>query len=413
MFKEQYRRLKEIGCGAFGSAYLVQRRDTKDVFHVAKTIKLPHLSEEEQETAQQEARYLQQLSHPNIIAYVACLLEERRLHIIMEYADRGDLAAKILRRREEQRPFSESSVMRYFVQIAQALEHIHAHQLLHRDIKPQNIFLAGPEEQVKVGDFGVARVIDQSRAAHTQIGTPHYMSPEVINTEGYGTKSELWSLGVVAYELMALHVPFKAPSLPGIALQIVGATPEPLPTRYAAALRCTTMSLLEKEPQQRPTLKELLRSPRSGGSSSNAWAHEVKHALQKLQQSADAIPSKALPEEASSRARVRPTSAPQESHSCASSRPSSAPQTARSSAGERNPAASRQIRSNSLAGASSVASEGALCGPAGMPSNRRRSSTPAGTVLAVDSRKRSATKAENALVQRANRPSERMVFCGA
>lgn len=277
-FREQYKRLKELGSGAFGSAFLVQRRDAKDVLHVAKIIKLPHLSEKEREAAQREAQYLEQVSHPNIIGYVTSFLEEKRLHIIMEFADRGDLADKIRRRREATRPLSELSVMRYFVQLAQALEHIHGLRILHRDLKPMNVFLSGPDEQVKLGDFGVARVIDSAtHGAQTQIGTPHYLPPEVINMQSYGTSSDLWSLGVVTYELMAFRVPFSAPSLPAVALQICGAVPEPLPERYSQPLRQTVFGLLEKEPRRRPALGELLRAPRGAG---DAWAAAVRRQCQ-------------------------------------------------------------------------------------------------------------------------------------
>lgn len=280
MLREQYRRLKELGNGSFGTVYLVQHRHDKAVFHVAKTIKLTHLSDKERELALQEASYLQKVSHPNVISYVTCFLEEKRLHIIMEYADKGDLGQKIRRRRDDNRTFSESGVMRYIVQLALALQHIHGHNILHRDVKPTNIFLTGHDEEVKLGDFGVARIIDSfTHGAETQIGTPHYLPPEVINMEKYGTSSELWSLGVVMYELMTLHVPFNAPSLPGIAMQICGADPAPLPTQYSNPLRRTTLDLLDKVPGQRPTLTEVLRGPRS---ENDLWAVAVRRQRDKL-----------------------------------------------------------------------------------------------------------------------------------
>jgi len=289
MFREQYKRIKELGSGSFGTVYLVQHRDDKDVLHVAKTIKLPHISDKEREAALHEASYLQKVSHPNVIAYVTCFLEEKRLHIVMEYADKGDLGRKIKRRRDESRPLSESSVMRYVVQLALALEHVHSHKILHRDVKPMNIFLTGPDEKVKLGDFGVARIIDsQTHGAETQIGTPYYLPPEVLNMEKYGNSSELWALGVVMYELMALHVPFNAPSLPGVAMQICGADPAPLPRDYSKAMRHTTLELLNKVPAKRPGLKDLLRSPQS---ESDVWAVAVRRQREKLIAAGDETPS--------------------------------------------------------------------------------------------------------------------------
>ncbi|OLP82772.1 Serine/threonine-protein kinase Nek8 [Symbiodinium microadriaticum] len=87
---------------------------------------------------------------------------------------------------------------------------------------------------VKLGDFGISRVLDSSTAgAQTTIGTPHYLSPEMVNNEAYGTRSDLWSLGVVTYELAALRVPFAGSSLPAVAMKIMGADPDPLPERYS------------------------------------------------------------------------------------------------------------------------------------------------------------------------------------
>jgi len=293
-------------------------------------VKLSHLSDAQQRAALREAKYLGRLMHPNVIAYVTSLLEERKLHIIMEYADRGDLADKIQRRRDDQRPISEPSIMCYFIEIAQALEYVHKCNILHRDVKPKNIFLTGPDEQVKLGDFGVARIFDEAQAAHTQIGTPYYIAPEVLNMDGYGTKSELWSLGVIAYELMALRVPFKAPSLPGIAMAICGATPEPPPQSYSKALRRTTMLLLEKEPEARPALKDLLRTPRDEG---DLWALEVNRIRRKLQPSVSrdsSTDSEQQQRGSVSGARRRCETAPQEG---CMSQPGAAPTTARGSTG--------------------------------------------------------------------------------
>lgn len=297
MFKDQYKRLKELGTGAFGSAFLVQKRDDKGILHVAKSIRLPSLSQQEREAALREAECLKKVSHPNVIAYIGCFLEEKKLHIIMEYADRGDLGQKILRRREESRPISESTILRYFVQLAGALEHIHFLNILHRDVKPMNIFLVGREEQVKLGDFGIARVLDsQTQGAQTQIGTPHYLPPEVINNEKYSTSAELWSFGVVLYELMALHVPFHGATLPAVAMRICGASPAPLPTSFSRVLRETVLELLDKEPARRPTLRHLLRQPRHD---QDAWALAVQRQMEKIRRSKSEEVSGGKSEEAS------------------------------------------------------------------------------------------------------------------
>lgn len=228
---------------------------------VAKEVRISHLTEKQKEGALAESKVLQLMKHSNIISHIDTFMEGARLYIVMEYADGGDLAAKIKDRKDgphgEVLRFQECEVMFVFVQIVLALQHIHAQNVLHRDLKPLNIFLTR-QGVVKLGDFGIARVIDNSVGAQTTIGTPHYLSPEICNSEPYGTKSDLWSLGVVTYELAALRVPFHGTSLPAVALQIIGADPEPLPESYSADLSQIVFGLLDKMPQKRPRLDRVL-----------------------------------------------------------------------------------------------------------------------------------------------------------
>jgi len=261
MFRQRYKRRSLLGKGAYGAAYLVQDREEPSVQYAAKEIQLEHLSHQEREVALAESELLRKVSHPNIVAYVASYLEDSKLHIVMEYAERGDLDNKIKERRRTNLWVRETSVLSVFVQLASALDHIHARKILHRDVKPRNIFL-NKENEVKLGDFGIARTIDSwSAQVQTQIGTPLYLSPEICNHEPYGVKSDVWSLGVVIYELAALQVPFKATCLPAVAVMICSADPAPLPPRYSEELSYLLFALLEKNPMKRPSLDELLHTP--------------------------------------------------------------------------------------------------------------------------------------------------------
>eukprot|EP00928_Gymnodinium_smaydae_P028809 TRINITY_DN21873_c0_g1_i1.p1 TRINITY_DN21873_c0_g1~~TRINITY_DN21873_c0_g1_i1.p1 ORF type:complete len:954 (-),score=181.30 TRINITY_DN21873_c0_g1_i1:178-3039(-) len=258
MFKSKYKKIQLLGQGSFGAAYLVQQRGTPEVRLVAKEVRLGHLSEKEREATLAEAELLRQVAHPSIVGYVESFFEGTRLHIVMEYADGGDLAGKIRQKREEEETMRESRIMLIVAQLLLALQHIHARKILHRDLKPMNIFLTKRDE-VKLGDFGVAKLLEGSAAgAQTQIGTPLYLAPEVLKQETYGTKSDLWSLGVVTYELAALVVPFTAVSLPAVAMRILEGDPDPLPGRYSEHLSWVTMGLLRKNPNERLGCGDLL-----------------------------------------------------------------------------------------------------------------------------------------------------------
>lgn len=261
MFSEQYERLSLLGEGAFGSAYLVRPKASPRLRYVAKEIRISHLDDKQREGALAESEVLKMMKHCNIIAYIDSYLEGPRMYIIMEYADGGDLAEKIKERKEEEAHFAERDIMFIFVQVASALQHIHCRKVLHRDLKPLNIFLTR-DGTVKLGDFGIAKVIDSTTAgAQTTIGSPFYLSPEMCNSEAYGVKSDLWSLGVVTYELAMLRVPFWGSNLPAVALKIISVDPEPLPETYHPDLVKMVAGFLDKEPSNRPELDDVLNDP--------------------------------------------------------------------------------------------------------------------------------------------------------
>lgn len=260
-FDDRYERVKLLGEGAFGAAYLVRRKGGNQALQVAKEIRTSHLTDKQKQGVLAESGVLQMMTHSNIIAYIDSFFEGPKMYIIMEYADGGDLAMKIKERKTAGQRFAEREIMFMFVQVALALVHIHSRRVLHRDLKPLNIFLT-KQGVVKLGDFGIAKLLDSSMAeAQTTIGTPYYLSPEICNNEGYGLKSDLWSLGVVTYELAVLRVPFGGISLPAVAMQIMGADPDPLPEEFSADLKWIIFRFLEKDPAKRPRLDHVLRVP--------------------------------------------------------------------------------------------------------------------------------------------------------
>ena len=142
-------------------------------------------------------------------------------------------------------------------QICLALRHVHRRRILHRDLKSGNIFLTR-SGVVKLGDFGIAKLLDSSGAqAATQIGTPYYLSPEICQDQPYGKASDLWSMGIVLYELLALRVPFQASNLAVLANKIVTVDPPPLSHAYSEECHNLAFSLLSKDPDKRPTINQV------------------------------------------------------------------------------------------------------------------------------------------------------------
>ena len=152
----------------------------------------------------QEAGILKNLNHVNIVAYKESFLGQNNLTIIMEYCEVGDLGYHIKRKIQQGQTFTEQEVFHWFIQICMALEYVHGRKIIHRDIKTQNVFLTGGKT-IKVGDFGISKVLDStSMVAMTVVGTPYYMPPEACQSNPYTSKSDVWALGIILYELCAL-----------------------------------------------------------------------------------------------------------------------------------------------------------------------------------------------------------------
>eukprot|EP00931_Biecheleriopsis_adriatica_P104333 TRINITY_DN79016_c0_g1_i1.p1 TRINITY_DN79016_c0_g1~~TRINITY_DN79016_c0_g1_i1.p1 ORF type:complete len:840 (+),score=193.39 TRINITY_DN79016_c0_g1_i1:89-2608(+) len=257
---DKYERLRELGRGSYGCAVLVRERQTRKQ-RVVKEIDLSRMPASAQREAKNEVDVLKSLSHPNIVAYCDSFMEGRSLCIVMEYADGGDLTALVKKRKEMKSMFPEAEAVLMFSQCCLAIQHVHRKHILHRDLKCQNIFLTSAGD-VKLGDFGIAKVLDSTAAeAITMIGTPIYLAPEVCHSKPYGVKADVWSLGVVLYELLALEPPFSGANIAALINNIVTASPKPLSSSYSEDLRDLALQMLQKQPEKRPTLDQILNKP--------------------------------------------------------------------------------------------------------------------------------------------------------
>lgn len=157
----------------------------------------------------------------------------------MEYCENGDMAQLIKKCKAEKDYVAEDVIWKIFLQIVLALRECHHRKegkILHRDIKPGNLFF-NAENNVKLGDFGLSRILSQeSQYAHTNVGTPYYMSPEQINEAQYNEKTDIWSAGCVLYEMVALKPPFEATNHLALAKKIINGQIERIPERYSEDL---------------------------------------------------------------------------------------------------------------------------------------------------------------------------------
>ncbi|CAJ1078559.1 serine/threonine-protein kinase Nek5 isoform X1 [Xyrichtys novacula] len=256
-----YEVIRQIGEGAFGKAFLVKEKGGGgDRRCVVKQINLRKMSAKEKEGSKKEVTLMSKMKHPNIVTFITSFQERGSLYIVMEFCDGGDLMKKISMQRGVL--FTEEQVVHWFVQICLALKHIHDRKILHRDIKAQNIFLTNGGMKAKLGDFGIARMLNNTmELARTCVGTPYYLSPEICENRPYNNKTDIWSLGCVLYELCTLRHPFEGSSLRQLVGKICWGRYNPVPTHYSHELRLLVTQLFKVNPRDRPSVSSVLRCP--------------------------------------------------------------------------------------------------------------------------------------------------------
>ena len=250
---------QQIGTGSYGVVYKVQK-DNK--VYVLKQIPInPNSTISQIDSVKNEAKILSSLKSKYVVEYYDSFEENNCLNIIMEYCEGGDLGTYIsnYQKMNSNTSLNEDFIWKVFIQICFGLYDIHKQNILHRDLNSLNIFLT-KEFQVKIGDLGVARVLQNTQYASTFIGTPLYLSPEICEEKPYNEKSDVWALGCILYEMASFKHPFNAKNQAALFLKILNGKYEPLSTKIPIDIKKMIERLLEKNYFKRPSMKEILLS---------------------------------------------------------------------------------------------------------------------------------------------------------
>lgn len=215
------------------------------------------------ENALNEVRIICAIEHENVVGYEDAFIDEvnKDLYIVMEYLGGGDLNDRISGLLKKKAYLREETVWRYAVQILQGLKALHDKKIIHRDIKPGNVFVSGDLGTLKLGDLNVSKIMREREMTQTVIGTPYYLPPEIWKNQEYDYRCDVYSFGCVLYEVAALRVPFQGKNIRDLFEKIQFGVLPMLPKGYSVDLYRFIKKCLTKEIAKRPTVDQLLDDP--------------------------------------------------------------------------------------------------------------------------------------------------------
>ena len=254
----KYQIIKKIGEGSYAKIYKV-KKDSSDKTYVLKNIPVSEEDYSSMKEILNESSILSTCDNIYVVKYYDSFFYCGTFNIITEFCPYGDLFGYIKFYKERGSKIEEKIIWIIFIQLSLGLSYLHHKKILHRDIKTKNIFIKN-NLTVKIGDFGIAKILNSTSSyAHTFIGTPYYISPELCKDQPYNDKSDVWSLGCVLYELCTLNHPFEGGTQVEIYEKIMTQKFKAISPDYSLELRKMVDLLLEKDEKKRPKMKDILK----------------------------------------------------------------------------------------------------------------------------------------------------------
>ena len=261
--RDLYETFSMLGEGSFGCVYEGRHKKTQMPCAIKQIAKAGLRNDLHRALNRNEFQVLEVTHHPHITRVYELMHDADNYYIVSELVTGGDL-----KRRQEAQPrgrFSDSEAASIIRQVLLALNYLHKKNIMHRDLKPANIMSEAPtrqnggELQVKLTDFGFAAKYDPYREDRQQLGSPYWMAPELCGKEPHSMKVDCWAVGVIAFQLLAGDLPFKALDRPSLYARIRTEQPSFSQLRGASReARRFIEDCLTKNPHKRPSVETLL-----------------------------------------------------------------------------------------------------------------------------------------------------------
>jgi serine/threonine protein kinase len=248
----EFTRGRELGSGAFATVFEVVHKSS-GVRYAMKQINLAALSSLDQENVEKELEIHVRLKHANVIQLYDFLVEDSSVYLILEYASRGNLFRHMNRKR-----ITENDIRKFFVQTALAIEYLHSQKVIRRDLKPENLLLDS-NFNIKLCDLGWAAFLFDTLYCKAKAGTYAYMSPESLQGWTQNEKTDVWSLGILLYELYYNREPYTGQSCQEQLIRIRN-TPLKFQDPINFDARVLIMTMLKEKEDERPSLDQIFDS---------------------------------------------------------------------------------------------------------------------------------------------------------
>ena len=254
----RYSVINIAGKGARGVVYKIKDLQTNKI-HALKKIKISSvLHHKQKELLLNEIRIMKYNYSPYLLKLEEVFIERNlNICIITPFISYGDLNKIILRRKLY---FKEQLIWIYFLQMCLGVKYLHEHNIIHRDLKTSNIYL-GEGDKIVIGDFGISKIFNNNQSmSRTFIGTPYYMSPEILGQKEYDKKTDIWSLGCVLYELLTFKMPFNGYNLFDLKRKVRGLnfSKRLYEIRCSKELLKILKQMLQLSSKERPTITDIL-----------------------------------------------------------------------------------------------------------------------------------------------------------